>query len=105
MCRETSDEVWVFSAFDHFDACCVGIHAVKTGNRVAAFQPIAQGLQTEFSATGADAGRGLTLRMAYGPPTRPMTFLTRSDSGVSRRASPLWPSHKPTVSPNALTAR
>ena len=65
---ETADEgwVWVFSAVDHFDACCVGIHAVKTGNRFAALQPIAQGLKTEFSATGADAGRGLTLRMDHG---------------------------------------
>jgi transposase InsO family protein len=65
---ETVDEgwVWVFSAVDHFDACCVGIHAVKTGNRFAALQPIAQGLQAEFSATGADAGRGLTLRMDHG---------------------------------------
>jgi len=65
---ETADEgwVWVFSAVDHFDACCVGIHAVKTGNRFAALQPIAQGLQTEFGATGTDAGRGLTLRMDHG---------------------------------------
>ena len=65
---ETADEgwVWVFSAVDHFDACCVGIHAVKTGNRFAALQPIAQGLQAEFGATGAEAGRGLTLRMDHG---------------------------------------
>ena len=54
---ETVDEgwVWVFAAVDHFDACCVGIHAVKTGNRFAALQPIAQGLWAEFGATGADA--------------------------------------------------
>jgi putative transposase len=65
---ETVDEgwVWVFAAVDHFDACCVGIHAVKTGNRFAALQPIAQGLQAEFGATSADAGRGLTLRMDHG---------------------------------------
>lgn len=65
---ETVDEgwVWVFSAVDHFDACCIGIPAVKTGNRFAALQPIAQGLQSEFGATGADAGRGLTLRMDHG---------------------------------------
>lgn len=65
---ETVDEgwVWVFAAVDHFDACCVGIHTVKTGNRFAALQPIAQGLQAEFGATGADAGRGLTLRMDHG---------------------------------------
>lgn len=65
---ETVDDgwVWVFSAVDHFDACCVGIHAVKTGNRFAALQPIAQGLLAEFGATGADAGRGLQLRMDHG---------------------------------------
>lgn len=65
---QTVDEgwVWVFSAVDHFDACCVGIHAVKIGNRFAALQPIAQGLKTEFGATGADAGRGLALRMDHG---------------------------------------
>ena len=65
---ETVDEgwVWVFSAVDHFDASCVGIHAVKIGNRFAALQPIAQGLQSEFGATGADAGRGLALRMDNG---------------------------------------
>ncbi len=55
--------VWVFSAVDHYDACCVDIHAIKTGNRFAALQPIAQGLKAEFGATGADAGRGLILRM------------------------------------------
>ncbi len=58
--------VWVFSAVDHFDACCVGIHAVKIGNRFAAMQPIAQGLQTEFGATGFNAGKGLKLRMDHG---------------------------------------
>lgn len=58
--------VWVFSAIDHFDACCVGIHAVKVGNRFAALQPIAQGLQIEFGDTGANAGKGLRLRMDHG---------------------------------------
>lgn len=58
--------VWVFSAVDHFDACCVGIHAVKIGNRFAALQPIAQGLQAEFGTTGKDAGKGLKLRMDHG---------------------------------------
>ena len=64
----TVDEgwVWVFAAVDHCDAYCVGIHAIKTGNRFAALQPIAQGLQAEFGATDAEAGRGLTLRMDHG---------------------------------------
>jgi len=44
----------------------VGIHAVKTGNRFAALQPITLGLLAEFGATAADAGRGLTLRRDYG---------------------------------------
>jgi len=65
---ETVDEgwVWVFSAVDHCDAYCVGIHAVKIGNRFAALQPIAQGIKDEFGAIGADAGRGLALRMDNG---------------------------------------
>lgn len=65
---QTVDEgwVWVFTAVDHCDAYCVGIHAVKTGNRFAALQPIAQGLSSEFGATGADAARGLALRMDHG---------------------------------------
>ena len=65
---KTVDEgwVWVFAAVDHFDACCVGLHTVKTGNRFAALQPIAQGLKTEFGGTDAEAGRGLTLRMDHG---------------------------------------
>ncbi|WP_408364474.1 MULTISPECIES: transposase [unclassified Paraburkholderia] len=58
--------VWVFSAVDHCDACRVGIHAVKTGNRFANLQPIAQGLLGEFGGTGAEVGRGLTLRMDHG---------------------------------------
>lgn len=58
--------VWVFSAVDHFDACCVGIHVARVGNRFAALQPIAQGLQTEFGSTGKGAGQGLKLRMDHG---------------------------------------
>lgn len=58
--------VWVFSAVDHFDACCVGIHAVKIGNRFAALQPVAQGVLEEFGAIGAQAARGLSLRMDHG---------------------------------------
>ena len=56
---ETVDEgwVWVFSAVDHFDACCVRIRAIKTGDRFAALQPIAQGLKSDFGATGASAER------------------------------------------------
>ena len=65
---QTVEDGWVgvFAAVDHFDACCVGIHAVKIGNRFAALQPIAQGLHAEFGSTGANAGKGLKLRMDHG---------------------------------------
>nr|WP_244195459.1 IS3 family transposase [Caballeronia arationis] len=104
---ETVDDgwVWVFSAVDHCDACCVGIHAVKTGNRFAALQPIAQGLLGEFGGTGAEVGRGLTLRMDTVRSTRPMTSSTRSGSGASRRASPSSPNRKRMASLSASTGR
>jgi transposase InsO family protein len=69
--------VWVFSAVDHCDACCVGIHAAKIGNRFAALQPIAQGLQVEFGATGANAGKGLALRMDHGTQDTANDFLNQ----------------------------
>lgn len=60
-----------------FDAYSVGIHAVKTGNRFAALQPIAQGLKTMFGATGADVGRGLAMRMDHGTQYTPDDFLNQ----------------------------
>lgn len=69
--------VWVFSAVDHYDACCVGVHAVKTGNRFAALQPIAHGLLEQFGGTGADAGRGLVLRMDHGTQYTSEDFLNQ----------------------------
>lgn len=65
---ETLEEgwVWVCSAVDHFDACCVGIHTVKTGDRFAAMQPIGLVLMAECGTTGSEAGRGLALRMDHG---------------------------------------
>lgn len=58
--------VWVFAAVDHCDAYCAGIHAVKAGDRFAALEPIAQGLQSEFGGVLAGMGAGLTLRMDHG---------------------------------------
>ena len=79
--------VWVFSAVDHFDAGCVGIHAVKTGNRFAALQPIAQGLKAMVGATGADVGRGLALRMDQGAQYTADDFLNQVRFWASRQAS------------------
>ncbi|MBM3330209.1 MAG: DDE-type integrase/transposase/recombinase [Calditrichaeota bacterium] len=76
---ETVEEgwAWVFSAVDHFDACCVGMHTAKIGNRFAAMQPIAQGLHAEFGATGKDAGKGLKLRMDHGTQYTADDFLSQ----------------------------
>ncbi|WP_169745500.1 DDE-type integrase/transposase/recombinase [Paraburkholderia mimosarum] len=58
--------VWVFAAVDHCDGYCAGIHAVKAGDRFAALEPVAQGLQSEFGGVSAAIGAGLTLRMDHG---------------------------------------
>jgi putative transposase len=58
--------VWIFSAVDHCDGMCTGIHAAKIGDRFAALEPISQGLLGEFGSVAADAGRGLSLRMDHG---------------------------------------
>jgi len=58
--------VWLFSAIEHWNAECVGWHVCKTGDRFAALQPIAMGLQRIFGSTGEDAARGLSLRMDHG---------------------------------------
>jgi putative transposase len=57
---------WVFIAVDHFSCEVVGRHVCKRGDRFAALQPVAQGLSRHFGGVGADAGRGLSLRMDNG---------------------------------------
>ncbi|RZF23429.1 IS3 family transposase [Paraburkholderia sp. UYCP14C] len=58
--------VWIFSAVDHCDGMCTGIHAAKIGDRFAALEPISQGLLAEFGSVVTDSGRGLSLRMDHG---------------------------------------
>ena len=69
--------IWVFSAVDHYDACCMGIHAVKVGNRFAALEPIAQGLLSEFGSTEKSVARGLSLRMDHGTQYTSEDFLNQ----------------------------
>ena len=57
---------WVFAAIEHWNAECMGWHVVKLGDRFAALEPVAQGVLAEFGATGADAARGLKLRLDHG---------------------------------------
>ncbi|WP_028232845.1 IS3 family transposase [Paraburkholderia mimosarum] len=58
--------VWIFSAVDHCDGLCTGIHTAKLGDRFAALEPISQGLQSEFGSVAAGIGKGLKLRMDHG---------------------------------------
>lgn len=64
----TVDEgwIWVFVAVEHWNAECVGWHVTKRGDRFAALEPISQGLNTFYGSVGADAARGLSLRMDHG---------------------------------------
>lgn len=58
--------VWVFSAVEHGSAECVGWHVCKVGSRLAALEPIAQGLQRIYGSVEAGVARGLSLRMDHG---------------------------------------
>ena len=58
--------IWIFAAVEHWNTECVGWHACKEGTRFNALQPLAMGLQKLFGSTGADAGRGLSVRMDHG---------------------------------------
>jgi len=57
---------WVFVGVEHWNAECVGFHVCKTGDRFAALEPIAMGLQRIYGGVGADAARGLQVRMDHG---------------------------------------
>lgn len=57
---------WLFTAVEHWNAECVGWHVTKNGDRFAALQPLSMALTAKFGSVGADAGRGLVLRMDHG---------------------------------------
>jgi len=57
---------WIFVAVEHWNAECLGWHVTKRGDRFAALEPISQGLNTFYGSVGADAARGLSLRMDHG---------------------------------------
>lgn len=58
--------VWTFVAVEHWNAECMGVHVSKAGSRLAALEPVAQGIQREFGTVERDAARGLALRMDHG---------------------------------------
>jgi putative transposase len=58
--------VWVFSAVEHWNAECMGVHVCKKGDRMAALEPIAQGVLSQFGSVERGVVRGLALRMDHG---------------------------------------
>lgn len=57
---------WIFVAVEHWNAECMGVHVCKKGDRVAALEPVAQGVLTQFGSVERGAARGLALRMDHG---------------------------------------
>lgn len=58
--------VWIFAAVEHWNAECVGIHAVKEGNRFEAMEPVKQGLRKHFGSIAKGMAEGLALRSDHG---------------------------------------
>jgi transposase InsO family protein len=59
--------VWVFAALDHVNSEVVG-HSISTdGSRFSALEPISQAVAARVAGSGADAARGVTLRLDNGP--------------------------------------
>ena len=57
---------WLFTAVEHWNAECVGWHVTKQGDRFAALQPLSMAIKARFDSVGANAARGLVLRMDHG---------------------------------------
>ena len=58
--------VWVFWSIEHWNAECMGWYVTKNGNRFAALEPIAMGIEKVFGSSGAGVARGLQLRIYHG---------------------------------------
>lgn len=56
---------WLFVAVEHWNAECMGWHIGKQGTRLAALDPISQGLMATVGLVAKDAGWGLSLRMDH----------------------------------------
>jgi len=58
--------VWVFVAVEHWNAECMGTHVCKKGDRIAALEPVSQGVLAQFGSVKHDCARGLSLRTDHG---------------------------------------
>lgn len=59
--------VWLFAAEDHYTAECVGWHVAKSGDHLAALEPIKRGLEARYGGATEQVARGLSLRRDNGP--------------------------------------
>src|SRR5690349_12597766 len=59
--------VWIFAAVDHYNSEVVGHYVSTDGSRFSALEPISQAVAARFGTSGADAARGVTLRLDNGP--------------------------------------
>jgi putative transposase len=57
---------WIFVAVEHWNAECMGVHVCKKGDRMAALEPVAQGVLNQYGSVERGAARGLALRMDHG---------------------------------------
>lgn len=58
--------VTIFAAIDHYTGECVGMHAVKKGDRFEALEPIRQGIRAYFGSFEANIASNLRLRHDHG---------------------------------------
>ena len=57
---------WLFTVVEHWNAECIGWHVTKNGDRFSALQPLSMAIKDRFGSVGADASRGLSVRMDNG---------------------------------------
>lgn len=57
---------WIFTAVEHWNGECVGVHVSRKGDRFAAMEPVLMGISSQFGPPGRDVARGLSLRMDHG---------------------------------------
>lgn len=57
---------WIFTAVEHWNGECMGVHVCKKGDRMVALEPVAQGVLEQFGSVECGAARGLALRMDHG---------------------------------------
>lgn len=77
----TSEDGWLglFTALEHWNGELLGHHVCKRGDRLAAYEPVAQAVERIFGTGGADAARGVELRHDHGS-----QYLTDYFQGQSR---------------------